>query len=140
MSAELHRRIHDLCRDYMLGRIDAALAVIDDNIDFTIHAPDDLMQSGGRRRGKAALAALWLKAHSAYEYLSYRPHVLDGGDGVVAAVIAARLKHRANDDVLTLLIAKFVRFHEGRIVELHEFSDHADGVELSLVRGNGTSR
>lgn len=140
MSADLRRRINDLCRDFMLGRLDVVLGAVDDDIDFSIYAPPDIVASQGRKHGKAALAAIWLKLQSEFEYLKYRPHVLNGVADMVAVVIAADLRHRSSGDVVSLFIADFIRFRRGRIVEMREFANRAEGVEQLFARKNASMR
>ena len=140
MAADLTQRIYDLCRDYMLGRLDVVLSGVDDDVDFIIYAPAEIVPRHGRQRGKAALASILLKAQSQFEYLSYQPHVVNGDGDTFAVVILAHLKHRTTGNVIPLFIASFVRFRAGLIVEMREFVSRAEGVEQLFARRNGRAR
>jgi len=51
-----------------------------------------------------------------------------------AVIIQARATQRATGRVIQLLLAQFLRFRDGRIVELREFMDSFDAVEQVLGR------
>lgn len=124
----------------MLGRLEAVFDHVDDEIDFVIFGPSDIISPQPRQKGKAALGAAILAVQAEFEHLSYRPHVIIG-DGATAAVeIMARLRRRSNGEVIELFITDFVRFREGRLVELREFIDHPEGIEQLLSRRSGMAK
>jgi len=134
MPAGLRQRIHDICRDYMLGRLEEVFEAIDDEIEFSVYAPPDVLPAAvARQKSKAAFAALLLEVQAEYEHLSYRPHVI-GGDATTAAVaILARLRRRSTGEVFDVFIVHYVRFRDGRMVEMREFVDHGQGIEQLLA-------
>lgn len=123
----------------MLGRLDVVLSGVDDDVDFVICAPADIVPPHGRKRGKAALAAILLKVQSEFEYLSYQPYVIGGEADSVAVVILARLRRRSTGSIIPLFIVNFVRFRDGRIVEMREFVNRADGVEQLFARKDASA-
>jgi len=122
----------------MLGRLDSVLGSIDDDIDFVIYAPPDIVPAHPRQKGKAALGAILLRVQAEFEYLSYRPHVVGADANSAAVAILARLRRRSTGDNVDLFISNFVRFRNGRMIEMREFVDHADGVE-KLFAGRNSS-
>jgi len=48
--------------------------------------------------------------------------------------VLARLRQRASGRVIQLFIADFLRFRDGRIVEMREFMDSFDAVQQVLGR------
>ena len=140
MATDLQEWVHELCRDYMRGRLDSVLSRVDDDIDFVIYAPPDIVPPQPRRRGQAALAAILLKVQSQFEYLSYQPFIVGGEPDTAAVVILARLKHRATGTIIPLFIANFVRFRDGRMVEMREFVNRAECVEQLFARKDGVAK
>lgn len=137
MPATLRQRIHEMCRDYMLGRLDVVLDRIDDDIEFIVHAPPDIVAPRPRQKGKAALGVILLQVQAEFEYLSYRPHVIAGNGTTAAVAIAARLRRRSTGEIVDLFVADFVRFRDGLLVELLEFVDYAEAIEQIFARRNG---
>lgn len=131
---DLREWVRNLCLDYASGRLDVVLSKVDDNVDFVIYAPPEIVPLHARKRGKAALAAILLKVQADYEYLSYRPHVVAGDADTAAVIILARLKHRATGRIDDLFITNFVRLRDWRIIEMREFVDRADIVERMFGR------
>jgi ketosteroid isomerase-like protein len=134
VAVDLRQWTQDLCRDYTAGRLDLVINRVDDNVDFVIFAPPEIVPPHSRKRGKLALVEMLLKVQAEYEYLSYRPHVLGGDADTGGAVILARLRHRTTGRIFDLLVSVFVRFREGRIVEFREFVDRVDAVDQSFGR------
>ena len=112
------------------------LGSIDDDIDFVIYAPPDIVPPHARQKGKAALGAVLLKVQAEFEYLSYRPRVVGCDADTAAVAILARLRRRSTGEIVDLFITNFVRFRDGRMVEMREFVDRAEGVEALFARKN----
>lgn len=129
MAMDLREWVRNLCLDYASGRLDVVLSNVDENVDFIVYAPPDIVPPHGRKKGKAALAAVLLKVQADFEYLSYRPHVVGGDADTAAVIVLARLKHRATGRIDDLFITNFVRLRDWRIVEMREFVQKADAVE-----------
>ena len=64
----------------------------------------------------------------------YRPHIIGSNADTAAVAIQARLRRRSSGEIIDLFITDFVRFRDGRLVELREFVDHLEGVEQLLAR------
>jgi ketosteroid isomerase-like protein len=134
MAVDLRDWVRNLCLDYASGRLDVVLSNVDDQVEFVIYAPPDIVPSHSRKRGKAALAATLLKVQADFEYLSYRPHVIGGDAQTAAVIILARLRHRTSGRVNDLFITNFLRLRDWRIVEMREFVERADTVERMFGR------
>lgn len=134
MPAKLRQHIHDICRNYTLGRLEQVFDKVDEEIEFVVHAPPDILPAISPQKGRAALAALLLKVQAEYEHLSYQPHVVGGDAHTAAVAILARLRRRSTGELIDLFITDFVRFRDDRLVELREYVDRAAGVEQLFAR------
>ncbi|MBX9778228.1 MAG: nuclear transport factor 2 family protein [Xanthobacteraceae bacterium] len=136
VSTPLRERIYELYRAYAEGRFQLLLdEAIDDEIEYLSSAPQQIFPYFRRGRGKAALLAAWEASRAEYEFLDYRP-LLIVADGVNAAavVVQMRIRHRTTNRVTTLVVADFLRFRLGRIVEFRQFMDTLDAAEQWLGR------
>ena len=123
MSELLRKRLYDIYAAYAEGRIDEVLRAYDDNVVMTSHAPVDIFPYLGRKQGNAAVAATMNTAHAAFEYLSYQPVFMVTEQDDAAVIVLAHLRQRATGRIIQLFIADFLRFKNGRIVELRQFMD-----------------
>jgi ketosteroid isomerase-like protein len=134
MSEFLRKRLYALYAAYAAGKIADVLGAFDDKVEFTSYAPVDVFPYLGRKQGKAAVEATMNAAHAEFEYLSYQPvfMVVQGEDAAV--IVLARLRQRVTGRIIQLFVADFIRFAQGRIVELREFMDSYDAVQQVLGR------
>ena len=132
MPDELRSRIDALYTAYRTGRLDFVLNSFHDDAEFISYAPTDVFPYLGRQHGKKAIAATMQKIRDDFETLSYHPvfMVVEGNDAGV--IVSARLRQRATDRIIRLLVAHFIRFRDGRIVEMREFMDSFDAVQQVL--------
>lgn len=134
MSDALRRRIQDYYQAYAEGRFDEVLAALDENVVFVSYAPTEVFPVLGRRTGKAAVATTINVMNAAFEHLNYQPIFMVVADEEAAAIVLARLRQRSTGRVIQVLLAHFLRFREGRIVEFREFMDSFDAVQQVLGR------
>jgi ketosteroid isomerase-like protein len=129
---ELRSRIDALYTAYRTGRLDFVLNSFHDDAEFISYAPTDVFPYLGHQRGKPAIAETMKKVHADFEILTYHPvfMVVEGNDAGV--VVMARLRQHATDRIIRLMVAHFIRFRDGRIVELREFMDSFDAVQQVL--------
>lgn len=133
MSTNLRARIIDLYAAYAKGRTDFVLNSIDDDVDFVSYAPTDIFPYLGPHRGKAAFTEVMRTVHATFEFLTYKPVFLAvEGNDAAAAMISMKLRQRSTGRVISMFVAQFVRFRDGRICELREFMDTFDAVEQVL--------
>ena len=134
MSEQLRKRLYDLYAAYAEGRIDEVLRDYDDSVVLTSYAPVDIFPYLGRKQGKAAVAETMKAVHAAFEYLSYQPVFMVTEQEDAAVIVLARLRQRATGRTIQLFVADFIRFQNGRIVELRQFMDSFDAVQQVLGR------
>jgi ketosteroid isomerase-like protein len=134
MSEQLRARIYDLYTAFSKGKFDFVLNSFDDKAEFISYAPIELFPYLGRQHGKAAIAETMKKIHEKYELLSYQPISLLVEKDDAGVIVMVRLRQRGSGRVIQLLLAHFIRFRNGRIVELREFMDSFDAVQQVLGR------
>ena len=134
MSELLRKRLYDLYAAYGEGRIDDVLREFDDTVVMTSYAPVDIFPYLGRKQGKTAVAATMHTAHATFEYLSYQPIFMVTEQEDAAVIVLARLRQRASGRIIQLFVADFIRFNNGRIVEMRQFMDSFDAVQQVLGR------
>ena len=134
LSELLRKRLYDLYLAYAEGRIDAVLRDFDDSVVMTSYAPVDIFPYLGRKQGKAAVAETMNEAHTAFEYLSYQPIFMVTEQEDAAVIVLTRLRQRTSGRTTQLFIADFIRFQNGRMVELRQFMDSFDAVQQVLGR------
>ena len=134
LSEQLRKRLYDLYAAYAAGRIDEVLRDYDDSVVMTSYAPVDIFPYLGRKQGKEAVAETMKTAHAAFEYLSYQPIFMVTEQEDAAVIVLARLRQRASGRIIQLFVADFIRFNNGRIVEMRQFMDSFDAVQQVLGR------
>jgi ketosteroid isomerase-like protein len=126
--------VTDLYAAYARGDSARLAELIDDDIDWIIHAPMQVFAFAGHRRGKAAV--LEALGGIARDYLleSYLPQamIVDGDRAAVMSDVTFR--QRTTGRTLRFHIADFLRFRNGRVVEFREFTNTFDVVEQALGR------
>lgn len=132
MSEKLRARIYSLYSAYAKGRLDFVLNFFDDNAEFISYAPVDVFPYLGRRKGKSAIAEVMKTAQTEFEYLTYLPIFVVAEKTDAGVIVQVRLRQRSTDRIIHLLVAHFIRFRAGRIIELREFMDSFDAVQQVL--------
>ena len=133
-SEQLRARLYDLYHAFGKGNLAFVLNSFHANAEFISYAPQEIIPFLGRQHGKAAIAEAMKKAHADFEHLSYQPIFMVVERDDAAVILTARLRQRATGRIVTLLIAHFLHFDNGLIVELREFMDSFDLVQQVLGR------
>ena len=134
MAKDFRERIHEIYSAYAEGRFEYLLdEVVDDEIEFVSNAPSHAFSYFGRGKGKAALLAAWKSSRVDYEFLSYLPLLIvaDGAEAA-AVVVKMHIKAKTTGHVMSLMVADFLRFNAGRIIEFRQFMDSWEATEQWL--------
>lgn len=122
-------------RAWASRHIEQIAPFLDDDVEWTISGPVDVLPFCGHRRGKAAVFDL-VEHHIPAVlrvYAFYPDQLLVDGDRASSLVrLAAR--HRADGRVISYRVANFLRFRDNRIVENLSLIDSFDAVEQVLGR------
>jgi uncharacterized protein len=130
----LRGRIRSLCAAYAQGNLEFVINFIDNDVDFTSYATVRVFPCLGKRRGKQAVAGSIEVVHAHYEIRDYRPVLMVLEADEAAVIIMAKAMQRSTSRIIQLMFAQFLRFKDGRIVELREFMDSFNAVEQVLGR------
>jgi uncharacterized protein len=133
-SEQLRARLYDLYHAFGKGNLAFVLNSFDPNAEFISYAPREIIPFLGRQHGSAAIAETMKQAHADFEHLSYQPIFMVVEKQDAAVILMARLRQRSTSRIVTLMIAHFLRFDNGLIVELREFMDSFDLVQQVLGR------
>jgi ketosteroid isomerase-like protein len=126
--------VNDLYAAYARRDFDRVAALMDDDIDWAIYGPVKVFPFAGHRRGKVAVLAALGDIAQDYMLERYTPQVIIV-DGDRAAVMSdAAFKQRSTGRTITLQLANFLRFRDGRVVEFREFANMFGLVEQALGR------
>ena len=118
---------------YAARDIDRVAPFLDDDVDWTISGPVDVLRFCGRRRGKAAVLDLMRRVVP--EVIGIYSFVVDtmviDGDRVATF---NRLSARVGGDgrVISYQLAHFMRFRDGKVVENLSLIDSFDAAEQVL--------
>jgi len=135
MSAPLRERLKSLYGAFRLAKIDFLLNAFDSDIEFISYSPLEVFPFLGHRRGKPAMAEVLEAGYEQFEFTTYEPVVMVcEGEDAAAVIIFARFTHRRTGRSISTMIAHFLRFRQGLIIELREFMDSFGAVRQLLGR------
>jgi ketosteroid isomerase-like protein len=126
--------VEEMYEAYRRGDADRIAAMLDDDIDWIIYAPVQVLSYTGARRGKAAVLAAIGDISKSFSLERYDPQVTVIEGDRAAVMSEAAFTQRSTGRRLRMRIAHFLRFRGGKLVEFREFSDTFDVVEQVLGR------
>jgi ketosteroid isomerase-like protein len=106
---------------------------LDDNVEWTISGPVDILPFCGTRHGKAAVLS-WLKQQVPDTFRAFQfvpTSMLVDGDRV-ARLNRVRAIRRKDNRVISYRLAQFIRFNGDKVVEYISIIDSFDAVEQVL--------
>jgi ketosteroid isomerase-like protein len=105
-----------------------------DNVDWMVQGPVDVFPFLGQRRGREAVLDGYKAMGQAMTVIGYDLEALlvDGDRSAALIRITARL--HVSDRVVSCRTSQFMRFKDGRIVEMRGLIDTFDMVEQTLGR------
>lgn len=132
MNQALRERLHTLYAALKLGQFDFVLNACDDDIEFISYSPVEIFPFLGHRRGKAAVAEALRGGQQEFELLTYEPIAMVLEAEQAAVQIFARAVNRLTGRPGQALVAHFLRFRDGKIVEMRQFMDSYRAAEQML--------
>ena len=135
MPEDLNRqRVVNFLDAFYAGDLEAALERCTDDVDFTTHAPIDILPHLGHRHGKAEVAAMWRTIHARYSEMRHEVPFLVAEEDRVAASIRVFFRKRVNGRIVQFDLAAFYTLRDRRIAKIHEIIDSFDLVQQILER------
>src|SRR4051812_17718723 len=124
--------VKTLYEAYAARDLDRVASVIHDDIEWIIHGPVQVFPFQEPRRGKAQVLDVLGAIAKDYELERYVPEIVVVEGDRAAVMSDAAFLQRATSRTLSLRLADFLRFHDGRLIEFREFTDTFDAVEQAL--------
>ena len=134
MTEVLRERLGALYAAMKLGQVDFVLNAVDDDIEYISDSPLKIFPFLGHRRGKAAMSAVLRGAHLAFDVVSCEPVSMVIEGETAAVILFTRAINRITGRSVQGMLAHFMRFRNGKIVELREFMDSLQAAEQALGR------
>jgi len=134
MQDALRERLNTLYAALKLGQFDFVLNALDESIEFISYAPIEVFPFLGHVRGKAAMAKLLRDGYRQFDFLTYEPLSMVVESDHVAVQIFVRVVNRQTGRSVQVVVAHFLRFRDGKIVEIREFMDSLRAAEQALGR------
>ncbi|MBW7971382.1 nuclear transport factor 2 family protein [Bradyrhizobium sp. BR 10289] len=121
-------RIRTVYEDFASGRLDRVSPLLDEDIDFLSHAPQDIFPYLGRRRGRREILNALSQVHEKLEVIAFWPITVVVDDDQAALTVVVNVRERATRKSATFLAAHFLRLREDRIVDYRAIIDSFDAV------------
>ncbi|NEW88597.1 MULTISPECIES: nuclear transport factor 2 family protein [Rhodopseudomonas] len=126
-SRALHRALNDRQQEDLA-------AILDDNIDWAIYGPSAMFPFFGARQGKVAVLEVCRQiADSVRIFRYHRESVMLGVDSA-ASMVRYSLTAAGTNRPISVRMALFTQFHDGRLTNLRMVIDTFDLVEQALGR------
>ena len=134
-ASSLRERLKSLYATFRLAKVDFLLNAFADDVEFISYAPLEVFPFLGHHRGKAAMAEVLKVGYKEFEFVTYEPVLMVcEGNEAAAVIVFARFIHRRTGRSISTMIAHFLRFWQGQIIELREFMDSFGAVSQLLGR------
>lgn len=126
--------VHALCDALSSHDANRIAPWLHEDVEWTLFGPVDLFPFAGERRGQVAvLAALRLMASSLHLQKCEQEALLSEGASLAVLVRLNVLQTRTNRS-LSLRLALFANFRDGRLIAMRGLFDSFDAVEQALGR------
>ena len=121
-----------------LSDVESTTAFFDENADFAIHMPVELLPKGGKFIGRAAFAKRLGNIFRDFHTVRFELRTILTDSEGLRTQVAYTFRHRKNGETIDGVMRLLVSVSNGLIVRWHEFHD-TDKVEafLRLVESHG---
>src|SRR5260221_11566628 len=126
-SRALHRAINERRREDLE-------ALIDDDVDWAIYGPIDMFPFLGARRGKAAVIEVIRQIADNVRVHRFERETIMLGVDSAASMLRYSLTMLDSNKPISLRLAHFAQFREGRLTNIRVLVDTFDMVEQALGR------
>jgi len=136
MDTDFRDRIREIYIAYLEGHFQFLLdEVVHDEIEFSSNAPTLAFPCFAPGKGKVALLAAWKQSRVDYDFLSYTPLLVAAeGTDTVVVVVSMRVRAKALNREMELMVADFLEFHDGRVIRFRQFMDAIEATQQWLGR------
>lgn len=123
----LHRAIND-------RQLQDLQDLLDENVDWAIYGPIDMFPFFGARRGKAAVMEVCQTLADNIRIHRFDRESVMLGDDTASSLIKYTLTARDSNKPISIRLAHFVQFKDGKLSSLRALVDTFDLVEQALGR------
>ncbi len=134
MTQDTRAVVTDLYAAYSRRDFDRVADLIHDDVDWIIYGPMQVFPFAGHRQGKAAVLAALGGIAQEYTLERYEPQIMIVDADRAAVMSDVAFKQRSTGRTVTMQLANFLRFRDGRLIEFREFANTFDLVEQALGR------
>jgi hypothetical protein len=111
---------------------DHIAALLDDDVDWAIFGPIDMFPFLGARQGKEAVIDVLMQIADNFRLNRFDRELTVLGEECASTLVKCSLTANDNDKPISLRLANFVRFSQGRLAKLRVVMDTFDLVEQVL--------
>jgi len=108
--------------------------LIDENVDWAIYGPIDMFPFFGARRGKAAVMEVCRTLADNIRLHRFDRESVMLGDETASSLIRCTLTARDSNKPISIRLAHFAQFKDGKLASLRALVDTFDLVEQALGR------
>jgi ketosteroid isomerase-like protein len=126
-SRALHRALNE-------RRYEDLEALIDDDVDWSIYGPIDMFPFLGARRGKEAVIEVVRQMADSFRVHRFDRETIMLGVDSAASMLRYSLTALFSNRAISLRVAHFAQFRDGRLSSIRVLVDSFDLVEQSLGR------
>jgi ketosteroid isomerase-like protein len=107
---------------------------LDDDVEWTVFGPVDLFPFFGHRRGKAAVLAMCSEIAACLQLRSCEKESTLTDGSKIAALVRVNALYVRSGRIVSLRLAQFADFRDGKLVRLRALFDSFDAAEQALGR------
>lgn len=139
MSEALRQQVEHLYAAYARGDVDAVVACFHPEVRYISYVPTGVFPHPDPKTGLDPIRATMTQVHAVYEFSDSRPTVTVTADDAAAVLVHSRLRERASGRTSELVLAHFLRFRDGRIIEVREVMNSFEAVQeiTAAMRSRG---
>ena len=119
---------------YKSGDAEAFFGMVDDDVAWSMVGPVTVFPFGGAKKGKVAVREALATLGQQYRIERHDRKVMIVEGEWASLIIDAAFLQIATGRTITVRLANFLRFQNGRLVEFQEFGDTFDVVEQAMGR------
>ena len=134
MSATTRAAVSDLYAAYSARNFQRVAEIIDEDIDWIIYAPVKVFPFAGQRRGRTAVLEAMGGIAKDFALARYEPRIVIVEGDRAAVMSEVDFRQRSTGRMLSMQLANFLRFRDGRLIEFREYANTFDLAEQALGR------
>jgi ketosteroid isomerase-like protein len=134
VSATTRAAVNELYAAYSSRNFQRIAEILDEDIDWIIYGPVQVFPFAGQRRGRTAVLEAMGSIAKDFSLERYEPRIIIVEDDRAAVMSEVAFLQRSTGRMLSMQLANFLRFRNGRLIEFREFANTFDLVEQALGR------